>query len=293
MNIHIDNNSGFCFGVIYSIDVAERVLEEDGELFCLGDIVHNEMEISRLKEKGLKIIDYDEFNNLKDTSVLIRAHGEHPNTYRTAMENNIKLIDASCPVVLKLQNKLQKGFMKGKAEDDSTQTVIYGKEGHAEVKGLSGQTMDSAIIINDISQLEDNIDFSRPIQVYSQTTQSMEKFFEIVDLIKKRAAEESDVPMVSVNDTICREVSNRAPHVKEFSKNHDVIVFVSGTKSSNGKYLYGVAKETNPNTYFISHEDELKAEWFKESDNIGISGATSTPSWLMEKVSDRIREIFA
>lgn len=293
MNIHIDNNSGFCFGVIYSIDVAERVLEEDGELFCLGDIVHNEVEISRLKEKGLKIIDYDEFKNLKDTSVLIRAHGEHPSTYRTAMENNIKLIDASCPVVLKLQNKLQKGFMKGKAEDDSTQTVIYGKEGHAEVKGLSGQTMDSAIIINDISQVEDNIDFSRPIQIYSQTTQSMEKFFEIVDLIKKRAAEESDVPMVSVNDTICREVSNRAPHVKEFSKNHDVIVFVSGTKSSNGKYLYGVAKESNQNTYFISHEDELKAEWFKKSDNVGISGATSTPSWLMEKVSERIKEIVA
>lgn len=293
MNVNIDNNSGFCFGVIYSIEVAERVLEEDGELFCLGDIVHNEVEISRLKEKGLKIIDYDEFKNLKNTSVLIRAHGEHPSTYRTAMENNIKLIDASCPVVLKLQNKLQKGFMKGKAEDDSTQTVIYGKEGHAEVKGLSGQTMDSAIIINDISQVEDNIDFSRPIQIYSQTTQSMEKFFEIVDLIKKRAAEESDVPMVSVNDTICREVSNRAPHVKEFSKNHDVIVFVSGTKSSNGKYLYGVAKESNPNTYFISHEDELKAEWFKKSDNVGISGATSTPSWLMEKVSERIREIVA
>lgn len=291
MKVTIDKNSGFCFGVIYSIDVAERELETRDELYCLGDIVHNGMEIERLTKKGLRIIDYDEYKTLKNVPVLIRAHGEHPDTYKTAMENNLQLIDASCPVVLKLQNKLQKGFLSGKAEDESTQIVIYGKDGHAEVKGLNGQTKDSAIIINHKDQIEDKIDFTRPIQIYSQTTQSMEKFFEIVDLIKQRAERESDVPLVSVNDSICREVSNRAPQVREFAKEHDVIVFVSGKKSSNGKYLYSVAKEKNDNTYFVSNTSEVNTEWFKNAESVGISGATSTPSWLMEEVSEKIKSV--
>ncbi len=290
MKIEIDSNSGFCFGVVNAIQLAEMELDRNKTLYCLGDIVHNSAEVERLKKKGLVTIDHKQFKTLKNCKVLLRAHGEPPETYETAIQNNIQLIDASCPVVLKLQNNIKLGFdailKKG------GQVVIYGKEGHAEVNGLVGQTNNEAIVIGEIEDL-DNIDFTKAINLFSQTTKNIDGFYEIQDEIKKRmvAAQGKENVEFIVNDTICRQVSHRQPQLHEFVKKHDVIVFVSGQKSSNGKMLYQVCKEENPNTYFVSDVDELNADWFKNADSIGICGATSTPRWLMEKIAKNIETL--
>jgi 4-hydroxy-3-methylbut-2-en-1-yl diphosphate reductase len=277
MKVEIDQNSGFCFGVVYAIEMAEDYLDEKGSLYCLGDIVHNDKEVQRLESKGLKIIDHEDLKELKDTTVLIRAHGEPPETYRMALQNNIELIDASCPVVLKLQNRVRNAY------EEDVQIVIYGKPGHAEVNGLIGQTHQEAIIVTKEEDLE-KVDFSRPISLFSQTTKSTEGFYKIKSLIEARSSE------FKANDTICRQVSNRDPQLRVFSALYDVIIFVAGKKSSNGKVLYEVCKSVNPRSYFISDEAELEPFWFENCQSVGICGATSTPMWLMEKISLAVKK---
>ncbi len=291
MTITIDKNSGYCFGVEYAIQMAEDEMQQSKHLYCLGDIVHNDMEVERLYKKGLRIIDHDQLKELRDCKVLIRAHGEPPETYQLALQNNIELIDASCPVVLKLQNRVRGAY--DKITKENGQVVIYGKEGHAEVIGLSGQTGNNAIIVTEASDLE-KIDFSRPTVLFSQTTKSTAGFYNMKSMIEQRYAEKSgsDAPQVfESHDSICRQVSNREPRMREFSQEHDVIVFVSGKKSSNGKALYQVCKNHNDRSYFISHPDELNTDWFTEADSVGICGATSTPMWLMEEVKKNIEEM--
>lgn len=291
MNVTIDKNSGYCFGVEFAIQMAEDEMEECGELYCMGDIVHNSMEVKRLYEKGLRIIDREQLKMLRNSKVLIRAHGEPPETYKTALENNIELIDASCPVVLKLQNRVKHAFDSSKA--DNGQIVIYGQLGHAEVIGLVGQTGDEAIIVTTEEDL-DKIDFTRPVTLFSQTTKSTKGFYHIKALIEERlkqANQNSKVPEFDANDSICRQVSNREPQLARFSVEHDVIIFVSGKKSSNGKALYSVCKQHNPASYFVESEEELQEEWFAEAASVGICGATSTPMWLMEQVAASIEAI--
>ncbi|MEJ6981930.1 4-hydroxy-3-methylbut-2-enyl diphosphate reductase [Pedobacter sp. P351] len=271
LQVTIDKDSGFCFGVVYAIDMAEEILEEDGYLYCLGDIVHNDEEVDRLKVLGLRIINHDDLKSLKDEKVLIRAHGEAPETYRTALENNITLIDASCPVVLKLQNRIKNSY------DDKEKILIFGKHGHAEVIGLQGQTNDEAIVFQDIAEL-DTIDLPKQITLYSQTTKSTDKFYAIKDELISRGYE------LKANDTICRQVSNRYDDLEKFVQHFDKVIFVSGKKSSNGKVLYDVCRKYNPSSYFISQEEELRDISFNPNEKIGICGATSTPMWLMEKV---------
>ena len=277
LDVTIDTKSGFCFGVEYAIEIAEEILQQDGELYCLGDIVHNDMEVKRLEDMGLKIIDHNEFKKMKDVKVLIRAHGEPPSTYDLAIKNNITLMDASCPVVLKLQNRIKK------SHDKKEKIYIYGKHGHPEVKGLMGQTGKDAIVFQDIKELDlDNLPQS--ITLYTQTTKSKEKFYEIVSKLTKTGV------MVNVNDTLCRQVSNRDNQLQDFSNNFDKIVFVSGTKSSNGNALFNVCKQNNSNSYFVSSSDEIDKSWFSKDEKVGVCGATSTPMWLMEEVKDKILE---
>ncbi len=288
MEVVIDQNSGYCFGVEFAIQMAEDELAESGSLYCLGDIVHNAMEVARLHDLGLKIIDHDDLKNIKNSRVLIRAHGEPPETYKIALANNIELIDASCPVVLKLQNRVNKDFRKMEEEDG--QVVIYGKKGHAEVVGLTGQTNNKAIVVMDDEDLEE-IDYSKPITLYSQTTKSTSGFYALKAKIEEKVASENGTrASFKGNDSICRQVSNREPNLRKFATDNDVILFVSGKKSSNGKALYAVCKETNNRSYFIENEADLQAEWFSQDDKVGICGATSTPTWLMEKVKIRLRE---
>lgn len=271
LQVTIDQDSGFCFGVVYAIDMAEEILAEDGYLYCLGDIVHNDEEVARLKEKGLRIISHEDLAEIRNEKVLIRAHGEAPETYKIALENNITLIDASCPVVLKLQNRIKN------THDSKEKVLIFGKHGHAEVIGLQGQTNNEAIVFQDISELED-VDLPEKFTLYSQTTKSTAKFYQIKDELISRGYD------IKANDTICRQVSNRDEELPKFVKNFDHIVFVSGKKSSNGKVLFEVCRKHNPNTYFISNESELNKEMFNPGDTIGICGATSTPMWLMTQV---------
>lgn len=287
MKVVIDPGSGFCFGVVYAIETVEQILESASKLYCLGDIVHNNEEVDRLKKKGLEIINHEQFSQLKDCTVLIRAHGEPPETYHTALKNNITLIDASCPVVLKLQHRVQDSFEK---IGDEGQVVIYGEKGHAEVNGLVGQTGGKAIVVKTEEDLAD-VDFNRPVHFFSQTTKStagfaaMERLIQEKILQTKGSIEETD--FVS-NDTLCRQVSNREPGLRRFATSYDVIVFVSGKKSSNGKALFSVCKETNPESFFVSSPEELDLSWFEKASSVGICGATSTPMWLMQKVADRI-----
>ena len=289
MKITIDSYSGFCFGVVYAIEMAESILKKDKSLYCLGDIVHNNKEVERLSSLGLKIIDHNDLNDLKDCKVLIRAHGEPPSTYDLALKNNIQLLDASCPVVLKLQHQIKLGYEEIKQIDG--QVVIFGKEGHAEVVGLLGQTNNNAIVVASIEDLE-KIDFSKSIYIYSQTTKSPQAYKEITLQIEKRAKALNNTGIkYIVNDTLCRQVSNREPQLKQFSNKNDVIIFVSGRKSSNGKMLYQSCKKENSNSYFISDIDELESEWFLGVDSVGICGATSTPRWLMEGVAKAIKRI--
>ncbi|MBK9732963.1 MAG: 4-hydroxy-3-methylbut-2-enyl diphosphate reductase [Chitinophagaceae bacterium] len=289
MTVTIDQNSGFCFGVVYAIQMAEDELDSGAELYCLGDIVHNDVEVKRLTAKGLKIINHENLRQLRDCKVLIRAHGEPPQTYITAMENNIELLDASCPVVLKLQNRVKLSY--DKLLDKNAQVVIYGIPGHAEVNGLMGQTDQQGIIVTTEDDL-DKLDYTRPIAFFSQTTKSTEKFYHFKNLIEQRAAAAGNEE-IKANDTICRQVSNREPQLQKFAAQHDVIVFVSGKKSSNGKVLYNVCKSVNPKSYFVSEESELQEEWFENISSVGICGATSTPLWQMEKVAETLRNEFS
>ncbi len=290
MNVTIDPNSGFCFGVVYAIEIAERELAKSERLYCLGDIVHNNMEVKRLKDMGLIIIGHDELERLHDCKVLIRAHGEPPQTYRIALKNNLELIDASCPIVLNLQNEIRYGFEE--VQDKGGQIVIYGKEGHAEVNGLRGQTLGKAIVIGSEDDL-DKIDFNRPVHLYAQTTKSVSGFQEIVEKIRQRM--EAVTPGRKIdfrwNDSICRQVSNRSGKLQDFAVKYEVVVFVSGKKSSNGMILYKVCKDVNPNTYLVSGREDLRKDWFSKVLNVGVCGATSTPMWLMEEVAAEIRTL--
>ncbi|MCT1524467.1 MULTISPECIES: 4-hydroxy-3-methylbut-2-enyl diphosphate reductase [Sphingobacterium] len=275
LQVTIDKDSGFCFGVVYAIDMAEEILDEEGYLYCLGDIVHNDEEVARLKAKGLRIISHDDLQTLQNEKVLIRAHGEAPETYRIALENNITLIDASCPVVLKLQNRIKT------SHDDEEKILIFGKHGHAEVIGLQGQTNNEAIVFQDIDEL-DNVELPAKFTLYSQTTKSVDRFYQIKDELLRRGYE------VKANDTICRQVSNRYEDLGNFAGQYDKIIFVSGKKSSNGKVLFEVCKQVNPETHFISDPAELESSLFAENETVGICGATSTPMWLMKKVKETI-----
>ena len=287
MNIAIDKNSGYCFGVEFAIQMAEDEMMSGEQLYCLGDIVHNSMEVERLTKKGLKIIDYEDLKKLQNCKVLIRAHGEPPETYELALKNNIELIDASCPVVLKLQNRVKHAF--DNMETQKGQIVIYGQVGHAEVIGLTGQTGDKAIIVTNEADLE-KIDFNRPVTLFSQTTKSTQGFYHIKALIEEKiqAVGKNHLTEFDANDSICRQVSNREPQLQKFAKEHDVIIFVSGKKSSNGKALYGVCKSQNEKSYFVENEAEVSPSWFEGIDSVGICGATSTPMWLMENVAEKI-----
>lgn len=275
LQITIDRHSGFCFGVVYAIQLAEEILAEDGLLYCLGDIVHNDEEIRRLKNKGLRLITHEDLDSLRGVKVLIRAHGEPPSTYRKAIENDLTLIDASCPVVLKLQNRVKQ------SADEKKHVYIYGKRGHAEVEGLIGQVGDEAVVFQDIREL-DMEKMPKRISLYSQTTKSTEKFYSIYRELESAGIE------VELNDTTCRQVSNRDQQLPAFASAHDRIVFVSGLKSSNGKVLFDVCKQTNPNSYFVTSPEDLDPNWFAEGERIGICGATSTPMWLMEAVQERL-----
>lgn len=287
MNVDIDQRSGFCFGVVHAIKAAENALSGSGEVYCLGDIVHNNLEVERLKKLGLKIIDHEQFRNLKNTTVLVRAHGEPPSTYQTAKENNIRIIDATCPIVLNLQRKIRS--VSEETDKNKGQIVIYGKEGHAEVVGLKGQAPGRVIVVRDIDDL-DRIDFSKPVRFFAQTTQNHERFLLLQDEIARRmrdACNGSEIDFEAY-DSICRKVSNRASEIVEFAEKHDVVVFASDKKSSNGKYLYEICKSANPSTYFVSSPDELNPEWFRGAGSTGICGATSTPLWVMEEIRKRI-----
>ncbi len=278
LKVAIDSNSGFCFGVVYAIEMAEDILEEQGYLYCLGDIVHNDEEVKRLEQKGLRIITHRDLESLRGEKVLIRAHGEPPSTYQLALRNNLELIDASCPVVLKLQNRIKNSYDKGE------NIFLYGKHGHAEVVGLLGQTNNNAVVFQDFNELETKT-LPRNITLYSQTTKSTGKFYEI-----KQKLEDEGI-QVNANDTICRQVSNRDKELREFAGKHNKIIFVSGTKSSNGKVLYGVCKERNPESYFVSNPEEIDPSWLSEGDTVGICGATSTPMWLMKSVQEKLLEL--
>ena len=275
LSVRIDPNSGFCFGVIYAIQMAEDLLEEQGYLYCLGDIVHNDEEVQRLEARGLRIICHEEMAALRDEAVLIRAHGEPPATYQLALENNLTLIDASCPVVLKLQNRIKTSY------DKQEKIFIYGKHGHAEVLGLLGQTSGNAVVFENLNELLSH-ELPENITLYSQTTKSTNSFYNIKNQLETRGYQ------VNANDTICRQVSNRDKDLRRFAAQYDQIVFVSGTKSSNGKVLYQVCLETNLLTHFISNVAEIQPNWFQSSQSVGICGATSTPMWLMEQVRDRL-----
>lgn len=278
LTVEIDPNSGFCFGVVYAIEMAEDILDETGTLYCLGDIVHNDEEVRRLESKGLKIIDHEALKHIKNAPVLIRAHGEPPSTYQLALKNNLELIDASCPVVLKLQNRIKNSF------DKKEKVYIYGKHGHAEVVGLLGQTNGEAVVFQSLEELDVRT-MPKEITLYSQTTKSTDSFYEINKVLAENGI------TVNTNDTICRQVSNRDKELRDFAKNYDRIVFVSGTKSSNGKVLYNVCLDQNPNTYFVSSISDVKTEWFSKNERIGICGATSTPMWLMKEVQQYLQHL--
>ncbi len=287
MIIDIDKDSGFCFGVVNAITMAEEILEKENILYCLGDIVHNGKEVKRLSAEGLKIINHDELKELNNCTVLIRAHGEPPETYKTANKNNVILADASCPVVLKLQNRIRQGYEE--IIKINGQIVIFGKEGHAEVNGLVGQTLNTAIVINNINELY-KIDFKRPVYLYAQTTMSKLDYSEIIDKINEDFNKKSENYIFKHFNTICGQVSNRGPELETFSKKYDVIMFVSGKKSSNGNMLFEICKTANKNSYFISEKEEINLNWFIDCKSIGICGATSTPMWLMEEIKNFITQ---
>jgi 4-hydroxy-3-methylbut-2-enyl diphosphate reductase len=291
LKVAVDQNSGFCWGVVRTIDIAEQELHESKKLYSLGDIIHNPIEIERLQEKGLATISLEDLKDVKDAKVLIRAHGEPPETFRRAKELGIELIDATCPVVTKVQERIRKFY------DNGYQVVIFGKKDHAEVIGLVGHTNGTAIVVKSSEEV-DKLDLTKKTVLFSQTTMDKATFYLIRDEIKSRIKAEFEVGTFEemaidfhAKDTICGQVSGRDKKLREFSRSNDVMVFVAGRKSSNGKVLYEIAKEENPNTYFVEDEKELKTEWFSGAETVGISGATSTPQWLMERIKVSIEEM--
>jgi len=280
--VEIDQKSGFCFGVLNAIGKAEETLNTEDTLYSLGHIVHNELEVKRLQDVGLKTINHNEFFQLKDCKVLIRAHGEPPSTYEYARKNNITLIDATCPVVLKLQQRVKKASESMNELDG--QVVIFGHQGHAEVNGLIGQTDNQAIIIDNPEDYH-NIDLNRPMVVFSQTTKSVDDLKRLTENIKNHA----QTNRVEVHDTICRQVSNRVPHLQSFAIRFELVIFVGGLHSSNAQVLFDVCKKQNDRSYFVSSPDELQVGWFSGVNTVGVCGATSTPQWLMEKVAEKIK----
>ena len=285
MVIEIDEGSGFCFGVTRAIGKAEEELGNGKILYCLGDIVHNGKECNRLQQLGLETIDHDTYNALHDANVLLRAHGEPPSTYKKAKENNIHIVDATCPVVLHLQERIRKEYTAD--TEHRKQIVIFGKNGHAEVLGLVGQTEGTAIVIESPEEVE-RLDMNRDICLYSQTTKSLDGFRTIVEYIQNHISPDATFKYA---DTICRQVANRMPHIREFASRHDVILFVCGKKSSNGRVLFSQCKEVNPRSYMIDTASEVTPDWLQNCSSVGICGATSTPKWLMEECKVRIQEL--
>lgn len=281
MTVEVDKESGFCPGVVSAINKAENHLREAGQLYCLGDIVHNNQEVHRLEGLGLSTIGLEQLRELHDTIVLLRAHGEPPETYHLAQRNNIQIIDATCPVVLQLQRKIRKLY---ESEGSQVQIVIFGKIGHAEVNGLVGQTSGTAIVVERLDDLH-KIDFSRPVRLFSQTTMPVNMFRQLAQTIEERMDRPADFKSF---DTICRQVANRIPHMRQFAQAHDVILLVSGMKSSNGKALFEVCRSVNPRSYFISHPEDVTDDMLAGADSIGICGATSTPRWQMEEIYEKL-----
>ncbi len=287
MDIRIDEHAGYCFGVVKAIGAAEEVLSQDGTLYCLGDIVHNSAEVERLKDKGLRVIDHAMLPSLAGSKVLIRAHGEPPETYRTAEALAINLIDATCPIVLALQQRIRKGYDEMRLVNG--QIVIFGKPGHAEVVGLTGQTDGSALIVSHPDDLA-AIDFRRPIRLFSQTTKSREEYRRLIDNIRSRLHEGADFVAY---DTVCNRVANRARELESFARSVDLLLFVAGSNSSNGRYLYEYCRKVQPSTRLIASAADLQSGWFRGIASVGISGATSTPRWLMEEVASAINQHLA
>jgi 4-hydroxy-3-methylbut-2-enyl diphosphate reductase len=291
MQVEIDKRSGFCFGVQNAVEIAEKALLEGEKVYSLGAIVHNDMEVERLSALGLVCIDHSEFKELYDCKVLIRAHGEPPETYMIAQKNNITIIEATCPIVKKLQSRIKDTWIKsGKGKN---QVVIFGKPGHAEVIGLLGQIGSKGILVTGREDLG-KIDYTRPIDLFSQTTMSVKEYNILADTIREKIRERGEKDpdkVLHVNRTICGQVSNREPHLKNFARDHDIIIFVSGYESSNGKMLYQVCKSVNPETYFVSSQEDLDKSWFKGKKTVGVCGATSTPKWLIENIRDIISTI--
>jgi len=291
MRVEIDRQSGFCFGVQNAVEIAEEALLKGEKVFTLGSIVHNNKEVERLSSMGLVSIGYDDFRKLKNCKVLIRAHGEPPETYKIAEKNNIKIIEATCPIVKRLQSKIRKTWLKTK--EDKGQVVIFGKTGHAEVIGLLGHTSNDGILVSGPDDLQ-KIDIKNPVYIFAQTTMSKKEYQNVTEELLSRMKDEG-IPephkRLTIYDTICGQVSNREPHLKEFARNHDTIIFVSGRESSNGKMLYSVCKQINADTHFVSSPEELDKSWFKGKKSTGICGATSTPKWLIENIRDIISNI--
>jgi 4-hydroxy-3-methylbut-2-enyl diphosphate reductase len=285
--VEIDKHSGFCLGVVKAINKAEGFLDTRRKLYSLGDIVHNNQEVERLKKKGMQTITLKQLTDLQHADVLFRAHGEPPSTYDLAKRQNIRLIDATCPVVLSLQKRIRKVYEEHK--DTSTQLVIFGKSGHAEVVGLLGQTRNTAIVIESVSEV-DKIDFSKPVILFSQTTKSLNEFRELVSVI--RDSMEEGVSF-EYQDTICRQVANRLPHLRDFATRYDSVLFVSGIKSSNGKALFDACLKENNRTFFITGPDDVQRSMVEEAGRIGICGATSTPFWLMEEVKKQVKKVLS
>lgn len=291
MVIETDRHSGFCFGVQNAVEIAEEALLKGEKVFSLGPIVHNDREVERLATLGLISINHEEFRKLKNCKVLIRAHGEPPETYRTALENNIEIIEATCPIVRRLQSKIRQAWLK--IREGNGQVVIFGKQGHAEVVGLQGQIDNEGILISGPADIS-RIDVKRPVYLFAQTTMSVTDYCNLAESIKLRMAECGITDIEShlvVNRTTCGQVSNREPHLKTFAEKHDVILFVSGRESSNGKMLFSVCRSVNPDTHFISSPDELDRKWFEGKNSAGICGATSTPKWLIEKIREAVEHI--
>ena len=283
LQIEIDSGSGFCFGVTTAIQKAEEELAKGNKLYCLGDIVHNGMECERLREMGLITINHEEMRQLHNAKVLLRAHGEPPETYELARKNNIEIIDATCPVVLKLQKRIKEQY----DDNNDAQIVIFGKKGHAEVLGLVGQTQSSAIVIESSDEVT-KLDFTHDIYLYSQTTKSLDEFRRIIDYIQTHISPNATFKSF---DTICRSVANRMPNISQFATKHDLVLFVCGRKSSNGKVLYNECLRVNPKTHLIEDPQEIEPEWLKGIESVGICGATSTPRWLMEQCRDAIQNM--
>lgn len=285
MQVKIDDNSGFCFGVVRAIGEAEEALRSSGEVFCLGDIVHNRVEVQRLEQMGLKTVCHDDMPNLTGRNLLIRAHGEPPRTYRRAEELGIAVIDATCPVVARLQRRVREAYAY--MSSVGGRVVLLGKRGHAEVIGLTGQVNDDVTVVESLADIE-ALDFSRPMHLLSQTTQSIELFNELAEAIRSRMAE--GVEFI-VTDTICRRVAGREPLLAEFARSVDVVLFVCGKKSSNGRVLSEVCRAANARCYNIEEASEIEPKWFEGVESIGICGATSTPRWLMEDVAESVRKM--